>query len=90
MRGVLETWPRKQQLVVFALTVADRQPEHGRKETQDVIAILGQKGAEVMARNDAGNFIHVWQQLRDQVRQTILQDPRCQPIKAQQLSMLPS
>jgi hypothetical protein len=69
--------------------VAGMQPEQGRKDTQDVIAILGQKRAEVMARNVAGHFFHDWQELRDQVQQMILQDPRCQPLKAQKFSMLP-
>lgn len=69
--------------------VAGQQPEQDRKDTQDVIAILGQKRAELMARNDAGRFIHDWQELRGQVRQMILQDPRCQPLKAQQFSTLP-
>lgn len=63
-------------------TVAGKQPEQDRKDTQDVIAILEQKRAEVMARNDADHFIHDWQELRDQVQQMIPQDPRCQAIKA--------
>ena len=69
--------------VANALESASRsQPEQDRSETHAVIAILEEKRAEVMAKSDAGYFIHEWQELRDQVRQVITQDFRYKAIKA--------
>jgi len=48
-----------------------------------MIAILNEKRAGVMARDEAGYFIQEWQELRDQVRQMIAKDSRYQEIKAQ-------
>ncbi len=45
-------------------------------ETCAVIAIIEQKRAETMANTQAGYFIRDWQELSDQVRQMICQDPR--------------
>ena len=42
-----------------------------RTDTLAVIAILEDKRAEVMANDQAGYFIHDWQELRDQVRRMI-------------------
>ena len=39
-----------------------------------------------MAKDRAGYFIHDWQELRDQVRQLIIQDPRYQAIKAKRVA----
>jgi hypothetical protein len=47
-----------------------------------VSAILEEKRAEVMAKDQAGYFIHEWQELRDQVRLMITHDPRYKAIKA--------
>jgi hypothetical protein len=47
-----------------------------------VIAILEEKRGEVMARREAGYFIHDWQELNDQVRRLIGLDPRFQAIQA--------
>ena len=63
-------------------SVADKQTEQDRRDTLAVIAILEEKRAEVMARNQAGYFIHDWQAITDQVRQMIAQDSRYQVIKA--------
>jgi hypothetical protein len=65
-------------------TVAGNQAEQARMETNAVIAILEEKRGEVMAKDRAGYFIRDWQELRDQVRQMIAQDPRYQAIKANQ------
>jgi hypothetical protein len=62
-------------------SVATRQTDEHRMETMGVIAILEEKRAEVMAKGEAGYFIHDWQELRDQVRQMIVQDPRYKKIK---------
>ena len=58
-----------------------RQPEQVRSDTRAVIAILEDKRAEVMANQTAGYFIHDWQELRDQVRQMILDDARYKAIQ---------
>jgi hypothetical protein len=69
--------------VAKALTAAaSNRGEQVRMDTQAVIAILEEKRAEVMARDQAGYFIRDWQELRDQVRQMIRQDARYQAIKA--------
>ena len=63
-------------------TVASKQVERDRVNTQAVIAIIKEKRAEVMAKDQAGYFIREWRELRDQVRQLIAQDSRYQAIKA--------
>ena len=62
-------------------TAASKQAEPDRMDTQAVIAILEEKRAEVMAKDQAGYFIHDWQELRDQVRRMIVPDSRYQTIK---------
>lgn len=59
-----------------------RQSGQDRVDTQAIIAILEDKRAEVMAHQEAGYFIHEWQELRDQVRRMIMQDDRYKAIKA--------
>jgi len=56
--------------------------EQVRIDTAAVIAILEEKRAEVMANNSAGYFIRDWQELTDQVRRMISQDPRHKAIQA--------
>jgi len=58
------------------------QSGQDRMDTQAMIAILQDKRAEVMAHEEAGYFIHDWQELRDQVRQMIMKDDRYKAIKA--------
>jgi len=58
------------------------QTEQHQAETRVLIAILEEKRAQVMAEDQAGYFIHDWQELRDQVRRMITQDPRYLAIKA--------
>jgi hypothetical protein len=52
-------------------------------ETRAVIAIIEQKRTETMANTQAGYFIRDWQELSDQVRRMISQDPRYREIKDQ-------
>ena len=61
---------------------AGGQSEQHRADTRAVIAILEEKRAEVMANNQAGYFIHEWQELRDQVRTLIAHDSRYKAIQA--------
>lgn len=60
---------------------AVNQGERDRMDTCAIIAIL-EKRLEVMTKDRAGYFIRDWQELKDQVRQTIVQDSRYQAIKA--------
>ena len=71
--------------VANAMTsVAAKQVEQDRADTQELIAILKELRAEVMAKDQAGYFIHDWQESGDQVRQMIVKDPRYDAIKARQ------
>ena len=58
------------------------QSEPARSDTRAVIAILEDKRAEIMANQMAGYFIHDWQELRDQVRQMILNDVKYKVIRS--------
>ena len=62
--------------------VARKQSEAKRAETEAVIGILEDKRAEVMSKQQAGYFIHDWQEIGDQVRQMIFRDARYQAIKS--------
>jgi hypothetical protein len=64
---------------------AGGQSEQHRSDTRAVIAILEEKRAEVMAKDQAGYFIHEWQELRDQVRLMITHDPRYKASDGRQL-----
>jgi hypothetical protein len=66
-------------------SIAGKQSGAQRSETESVIAILEEKRAEVMARREAGYFIHDWQEIGDQVRQLIFRDPRYQAIQPRRL-----
>jgi hypothetical protein len=63
-------------------SAATRQTEQNRTDTVAIIAILEDKRAAVMGHDQAGYFIHDWQELRDQVRQMIIQDSRYKAIMA--------
>ena len=68
-------------------SAAGKQAQQDRADTRAVIAILEDKRSEVMAKDQAGYFIHDWQELRDQVRQMIVQDSRYQAIKTNRVTM---
>ena len=63
-------------------SVARKQSKAKRAETEAVIGILEDKRAEVMSKQQAGYFIHDWQEIGDQVRQMIFRDARYQAIKS--------
>ena len=63
-------------------SIADGQNDDKRTDTEAIIAILEDKRADVMGRGEAGYFIHDWQEIGDQVKLLIRQDPRYQAIKA--------
>jgi hypothetical protein len=60
---------------------ARRQEDARRSDTEAVLAILEEKRAEVMGQQQAGYFIHDWQEINGQVRQMIFRDARYQVIK---------
>ena len=64
-------------------SVARKQGDAKRADTEAIIAILEEKRAAVMSREQAGYFIHDWQEISDQVRQMIFLDARYQEIKDQ-------
>jgi len=57
-------------------SIAEKQHQGKREETEEILAILEEKRAEVMKRDQAGYFIHGWQDISDQVRKLIGRDPR--------------
>ncbi|HYI97496.1 MAG TPA: hypothetical protein VEX68_28420 [Bryobacteraceae bacterium] len=63
-------------------SIAERQDARKRSDTEAILAILENKRTEVLSRGRAGYFIHDWQEISDQVRQMIGQDPRYQLIKS--------
>ena len=62
--------------------IASKQRDGKRADIVDVIAILEEKRSEVMKREQAGYFIHDWQDISDQVRQMIFHDARYPAIRA--------
>ena len=56
--------------------------EQDRMDTHGVIVGLEKKCTEVRTKDQAGYFIHVWRELRDQLRKIIGKDSRYQAIKA--------
>jgi len=72
------------RVAVALALAATRQTEADRMDTLAVIAVLEDKRAAVMRNDQAGYFIHDWQELSDQVRQMIVQDARYKTIKANQ------
>jgi hypothetical protein len=70
------------RVAVSFRSIAGKQSDDKRADTEAVIAILEDKRAEVMRREQAGYFIHDWQEINDQVRQMIRHDARYQAIKS--------
>jgi hypothetical protein len=63
-------------------SAASKQSAKDRVGTEAIIAILEEKRAEVMARGQAGYFVHDWQELRGQVRELIVADSHYKAIKS--------
>lgn len=64
--------------------VAEKQAGGDQTDTLNLVAILEEKRQDVMANDRAGYFIHDWQELRYQVREIIVKDPRYGKIMARQ------
>lgn len=74
--------------VITALeAAATKQSGQDRMDTQTIIAIVEEKRTEVMEHQEAGYFIHDWQELRDQVRQLIMKDDRYKAIKTSKVQL---
>ena len=63
---------------------AARQDAEAKADTLAIIAILEDIRTEVMRRDQAGYFIHDWQEITDQVRQMIFHDARYAAIRERQ------
>lgn len=61
--------------------VAQTQSIGRAGDTAAILQILEEKRAEVMKNEKAGYFIHDWQEINDQVRQMIFNDPRYPAIR---------
>ena|SRR5437870_1555961 len=69
---------------VLELVAAKPSREDGT-HLQAIIRILEDKRREVMGNEQAGYFIHDWQELRDQVRKMIVGDSRYKAIKTDEV-----
>jgi hypothetical protein len=65
---------------------ATKQSPENVTDISAIVRILEDKRAEVMENELAGYFIHDWQDLRDQVSQMVIRDPRYEAIKASQIA----
>lgn len=75
---VLAEFERVEKVISAA---GNAQSDQQQMDTLIVLAILEDKRAEVMARDQAGYFIRDWQDLSDQVRRMIAADSRFEAIK---------
>lgn len=74
--------------VIAALqAAAAKQSGQDQLDTQAIIAIVEGKRTEVMEHQEAGYFIHDWQELRDQVRQMIMKDDRYKAIRTAKVQL---
>ena len=64
--------------------VAAGRDDQVKAEVEAIVAILEDKRAEVMRREEAGYFIHDWQEITDQVRQMVFRDERYPAIRKRQ------
>jgi len=62
-------------------SIAKHQTGSRRSDTLTILAILEDKRAQVLSRQEAGYFIRDWWEPGDRVRQLIFDDPRYQVIK---------
>src|SRR5579862_3324796 len=72
---------RVRKVLEYAMT---KQSPTDVTDIKAIIRILEDKRAEVMENEQAGYFIHDWQELGNQVSRMIVGDPRYQAIKASQ------
>jgi hypothetical protein len=70
--------------------IAARQRPDRRADTETILTILEEKRADVMSRQQAGYFIHDWQDFGDQVRRMISDDGRYLAIKRRRAARRPT
>lgn len=63
-------------------TLGTTQRELDRSDSQAIVAIVEDIRGTVLANDHAGYYIRIWQELKDQVRHMVSQDPRYQAIRA--------
>jgi hypothetical protein len=63
--------------------VAAKQSEEAQAYTRELIALLQEKQAEVMAKEEAAYFIREWQEMDAKVRGLLAADERYQTIQAE-------
>jgi hypothetical protein len=73
---------RVQKVLEYAMT---KQSSKDVIDIESIIRILEDKRTEVMENQQAGYFIHEWQEL-GKVSRMIVEDPRYQAIKASQIA----
>ena len=71
---------------VLEHAAARRSPENVT-DIQAIIRILEDKRAEVMEDEQAGYFIHDWQDPKDLVSRLVIRDPRYEEIRARQMKL---
>jgi hypothetical protein len=69
-------------------TVASKQANAKLAATEVVLAILEEKRAETMSHRQAGYFIREWQEIGDQVRQSIFHNARYQAAQTSRAARL--
>jgi hypothetical protein len=82
IKSQVETeFDRVRKVLEYAMT---KQSSKDVIDIQSIIRILEDKRTEVMENQQAGYFIHEWQELGNKVSRMIVEDPRYQAIKASQ------
>jgi hypothetical protein len=72
---------RVREVLEYAMT---KQSPTDVRDIAAIIGILEDKRTEVVENEQAGYFIHHWQELGNQVSRMVVEDPRYQAIKASQ------
>ncbi len=65
-----------------------KQSAKDLRDIEAIIRILEDKRAEVLENEQAGYFIHNWQELGNQVSRMVVEDPRYQAIRVNQAARL--
>lgn len=74
---------RVRKILEHAMT---KESPRDATDIESIIRILEDKRTEVMGNEQAGYFIHDWQELGNRVSRMIVGDPRYQAIKASQMA----
>ena len=80
---VAAEFDRVRKVLEFAMT---KQPRGDVPDIEAIIRILEDKRAEVLGNEEAGYFIHDWQEPGNKVTRMIVGDPRYEAIKASRIA----